>query len=588
MEPSVSSVRLDHLGMPAVMADEIGFVGTIDRMMGTDPRATLSCGQAILAMCLNALGFSSNPLYLSPEFFKRRDLKFLLGVSVTQPNLELKPDHLNEHKLGRVLDAIADFGPEKLFLGISVTAFRRMNVHVPQAHLDTSTHSFFGQYEDEHGNPNPGFFTPTDPEDDPTEVLITQGYSKDFRIHCKQIVQELDVSADGNVPLLFQAHSGNASDVVIMQERMNSLKRCLVAADAVDLMPEVLVADCKMYSRQGFETADREMTTWITRVPDTISEVEDVINQALRARGHWHKSDRDPNISFQEFIVEKFDIEQRFLVVRTKGSKGRIAKSMPRKISKDKEAIEKNIRPLRKMSFACLPDLKAAVLKACEGTAFHRLEDFKYTESEGRRGRGRPRKDAPVDGIVRELRLGDVRLQIDEQAVRQCELKSACFVIATNALSAEPNADKDAWQKVRSSEEVIGAYLKDQQGVERSFRFLKDPQYFADAFFLKSPRRVVALLMVMACALLLHSLLQRKIRLKLAELGATIPDQKNKPTSRPTIRWVNQRFEGVDVIKIVMQESVRFVYQAVDDFVNLVLRVLGPPYVERYTPVYLS
>ena len=49
---------------------------------------------------------------------------------------------------------------------------------------------------------------------------------------------------------------------------------------------------------------------------------------------------------------------------------------------------------------------------------------------------------------------------------------NSCFVLGTNDLNA--NAAK-----------IVDIYRKDQQGVERSFRFLKDPQYFADAFFLK-------------------------------------------------------------------------------------------------------
>lgn len=100
---------------------------------------------------------------------------------------------------------------------------------------------------------------------------------------------------------MFKAHSGNASDVVIMKDRLDNVKRCLVAAGAADLMPEVLVADCKMYTKEGLEIADREQTTWVTRVADTVSEVADVVTQAVRARGHWQKGEQDPKVSFQEF-----------------------------------------------------------------------------------------------------------------------------------------------------------------------------------------------------------------------------------------------------------------------------------------------
>ena len=594
MEPIVSSCRLDHLGLPAVMAEEIGLVDAIDEIAGRDSRATLSVGQTVLAMCLNALGFTSKPLYMSPEFFKRRDLKFLLGSSKTQPGLVLNPEHLNEHKLGRALDTIADLGPEKIFLAVSTRAFRKMQVKVPQLHLDTTTHSFYGQYGDENGNPNPGSFTSTDPEDDPTEVIITEGFSKDYRYDCKQIVQELLVSSDGDVPLLFKAHSGNASDVVIMKERMDNLKRCLKSANADDLMPEVVIADCKLYSKEALALAKTEKTTWITRVPETVSETRELINKAIRARGQWNKCTHDKKISYQEFAVTKWDIAQRYIVVRTEGSRKRSEKATPRRVQKDQEALEGKIKALRKISFACLPDLRTAVNDVFAKSKFHTLKEFNYTEEAKNRGRGRPRKDEAADGVVREIFLEGVSFAERQDAIRANELESACFVIATNAqsevASQEESAEEDKIEPVvrKSTDEVLSAYLKDQQGVERSFRFLKDPQYFADAFFLKNPRRVVALLTVMTIALLLHALLQRKLRLRIKETAKSIPDQKKKPTSRPTIRWVNQKFEGVDVIRLVVGGEVRYVYQALGEFVHIVLEILGPPYVDRYTPSCLT
>ncbi len=575
MEPIVTSCRLDHLGLPAVMAEEIGMVDVIDGLAGIDSRSTLSLGQTVLAMCLNALGFTSKPLYMSPEFFKRRDLKFLLGRSRTQPDLILTPEHLNEHKLGRALDAIADIGPEKLFLAVSSHAFKKCGVKVPQLHLDTTTHSFFGQYADEEGNPVPAEFTPTDPEDDPTEVIITEGYSKDYRIHCKQIVQELLVSSDGDVPLLFKAHSGNASDVVIMKERMDNLKRCLQAAGAEDLMPEIIVADCKLYCQEALKLSQREGTTWVTRVPDTISESQECIASALRARGQWKKSDKAKELSFQEFPIEKWGVAQRYIVVRTKGSRDRIAKAMPRRVKKDRQSIDKKLRALRKIPFACVTDLRTAVAEIFKSAQFHDFENFEFSEEQKRRGAGRPRKDSSNEGFIKEIWLSSVNIVEKKDAIRSDTLESACFIIATNS-STKP------------VEDILEVYLKDQQGVERSFRFLKDPQYFADAFFLKNPRRIVSLLTVMTLALLLHSLLQRKLRSRIKESGRKVPNQKNKPSSTPTIRWVNQKFEGIDVIKVVTESGVRYVYQAIGEFVNVVLDILGPEYVGRYTPSCLT
>ena len=89
---------------------------------------------------------------------------------------------------------------------------------------------------------------------------------------------------------------------------------------------------------------------------------------------------------------------------------------------------------------------------------------------------------------------------------------------------------------------------KDQQSVERGFRFLKDPLFFTSSVFLKKPSRIVSLGMIMVLSLLVYSVAQFKLRKTLKENGETIPDQKGKATSRPTMSWVFQIFEGIHLL----------------------------------------
>ncbi|MCL5284319.1 MAG: hypothetical protein M1313_00935 [Nitrospirae bacterium] len=72
----------------------------------------------------------------------------------------------------------------------------------------------------------------------------------------------------------------------------------------------------------------------------------------------------------------------------------------------------------------------------------------------------------------------------------------------------------------------------------------KDPLFFTDAFFLKSERRIMALTMVMALALL-YSLAEEELRRTLKALKDAIPNQKNKPTNRSTMRWIFQLMDRV-------------------------------------------
>jgi len=48
--------------------------------------------------------------------------------------------------------------------------------------------------------------------------------------------------------------------------------------------------------------------------------------------------------------------------------------------------------------------------------------------------------------------------------------------------------------------------------VERGFRFLKNPAFFAASLFLKKSSRIMGLLMVMTLALLVYGVIERRIR----------------------------------------------------------------------------
>lgn len=79
---------------------------------------------------------------------------------------------------------------------------------------------------------------------------------------------------------------------------------------------------------------------------------------------------------------------------------------------------------------------------------------------------------------------------------------------------------------------------------------MRDPLFFTSSVFLKTPRRIMALAMLMALCLLVYNLGQRLLRHNLAEQGATIRHQSGKQTHNPTLRWVFQLFQAVHLLRI--------------------------------------
>lgn len=567
----IEAIRLDHLGLVAQMADDIFLSESIDKLVGdVGSREIVSIGQAVQAMCINCLGFTSRALHLTPQFFQTRDLKFLLGKNKGRPNVVIKAEHLNEHKLGRALDAIADAGTDKVFMSVAFTAFRSQKVKVPTLHLDTTTHSVYGLYEKKNKleeNDIP------EQDEEPAQILITHGYSKDHRSECKQFVQELLVSSDGDVPLMFKAHSGNEADISIFEERIKSLKKQFIDTQAEELIPKLMVGDSKFYSEATLKNCLNDEINWITRVPDNIVESKQCFKQALTDEP-WseHTYDNEKEINYKTFYIEKYEIKQRFIVVKTEESIKRSEKTEERRFEKEKKELENFQKKFEKKSFSCPADLEADLREKCKKFVYFNLQSFKTHETKTHLKKGRPAQDAIAKSSYNAIELV---FEESQEVKKQRANKNSCFIIGTSDLDMPVH-------------EIIKIYRKDQQGVERSFRFLKDPSYFADAFFLKSPRRIEALLCVMTISLLLYALLQRKLRIELKEKNQFVKNQKKKDYQQPTMRWVNMNFEGVDVTKVQMGNEVKYFFHRMSKFVEIVLEVLGTQYQRRYSEIWLS
>jgi transposase len=97
---------------------------------------------------------------------------------------------------------------------------------------------------------------------------------------------------------------------------------------------------------------------------------------------------------------------------------------------------------------------------------------------------------------------------------------------------------------------------KEQQSVEGGFRFLKDPWFMVDSFFVKTRRRIEALMMVMTLCLLVYNFAQYRVRQTLKKQDDTVPNQLGKPIDNPTVKWLFQCMEGIAIIRTATQAMI--------------------------------
>ena len=92
--------RLDHLGLVASTIKDLKLIEMIDERIPTSPQETITTGEAVAGMILNGLGFTSEPLYLSPEFFSDKPLSNLFDRN------DIGASNFNARKLSDSLDDV--------------------------------------------------------------------------------------------------------------------------------------------------------------------------------------------------------------------------------------------------------------------------------------------------------------------------------------------------------------------------------------------------------------------------------------------------------------------------------------------------
>jgi transposase len=89
----------------------------------------------------------------------------------------------------------------------------------------------------------------------------------------------------------------------------------------------------------------------------------------------------------------------------------------------------------------------------------------------------------------------------------------------------------------------------------------------------------------MVLCLLVYRLAEHRVREQLAATGQTIPDQVKRPTHRPTMRWVFQCFEGIELLHIRHGPDARTtsLVLRLTPLHQQILALLGPTYEQFYT-----
>jgi len=517
--PNVS--RLDHLGIVAGICDEIGLVALIDKLIPSAAQRKVSFGIAVKAMIINGLGFVQRTLYMTPTFFKDKPVAHLLGE-------DIKAEDLHDDCLGDTLDALYKYGVSKLFFIISYYAHLCFNLSVISKHLDGTSLSVHGKGSTvEDGG-----------------VKVVRGYNKQGQHSLAQVVLQLVSNGQSGVPLFMSVHDGNEVDKNSFPKVIANYKKELAGAGGED--EGIWVADNALYTSENINKLSK--TIWLTRAGHGLKWVKRAY-LASELASTWHTFDEHIGYRYQVIETNYGGVAQVALVIRSEQKYVKDVRNLEKRLLKAHLSYKKAVDKLSKQSFESEKQaLQAAQKLSKKGSAYYELSELEVV-SQGHYQRGRRSADAKPIRYSYQVKTEIVK---KTEVIKAAEAALGKFVLVSN----EVNKGKKGLKLLkRSADQLLTLYKNGQQKVERGFRFIKDPLFMLSHLFLKLPRRIIALSMVMCLCLLIYCLAEYKLRKSLSDTADTLANQVGKQVSNPTMRWIFLQFKGIHLQSIAGQES---------------------------------
>lgn len=349
------------------------------------------------------------------------------------------------------------------------------------------------------------------------------------------------------VPIFGSTLDGNSSDKSsnnVILSRISSL----MARHGLGAGAFVYVADSAMVTLEILSNLGE--TRFVSRLPENFKVCSQTVGSAVES-GEWVHIGKLAELEStriaatykaHETAVELEGTTYRAVVIHSDAHDRRKQKSIDNELAKSLKKITSLAEDMQGRYF-CEKDAQSAVQTMSRmETSLHTLKaSFReiVVNKRGRPPKQGPRATETKYDLIWEVLTRDDRLQ-------DLRERAGCFILLTNVPSLGEEA-LDARALLRT--------YKGQYGIESDFGFLKDPLVVND-LFLKTPSRIDALGMILIIALLVWRLMERQMRLYLANEGTKLPGWDNKPTDRPTTFMVSTVFGGIMVARMKGGESV--------------------------------
>jgi transposase len=413
--------------------------------------AEIDHGTVVLVLALNRL-MAPRPLYKIADWLAQTVLVHQLGVPT---------EKFNDDRLGRTLDAISQHH-QAIWQELVDQALRRTNLDLSLIFYDLSAYIAHGEYADSN--------------------LVDFGFAHNTPMNKQKFKVGLDVSADGNLPLLYQAWAGRTADKATVIENMQRLVK-LLQRHGWSVQETMLIGDRANLDDALAIAYDDQQVRYLSGLPATKKAHRELLLAQPSCHFYVHpltggpKSEQCWGIACQvNFEHEGRHVTHQGLVILSQPMTTAIRKSRASQL----RALRQDLTDLRTK----IGQPRYRTLKSLQRSVNARLN----ASNVGHLLR--------VEVYVNEHNHLDLRWQLDTYQLWQAMQADGRYLLVTNDFSLSPS-------------QMLTLY-RSKDGVEKRFRVTKSDLQVSP-MYVHLDSRLEGLLLVNMIALLAYSLLERQM-----------------------------------------------------------------------------
>lgn len=446
------------------------------------------------------------------------------GTAVTD-YFGLTAEQLNDDRLGRALERIADHGAE-LQSAATLAAVKKWQLSVDQIHYDISTAELYGAYPTAKpaADADPG--TGPSPTKVPLVPFPTYGRTKSGRDDVKQVQFGLDVLGDGAIPVALLPLAGNTAEARTHVANLMRLKEMfprhsyLYMGDTKLDTPENLAAAqstageflCAGAFTQPLQACFREVRHKLKPV-DYCSQAD--AKRPPEERDQYQACEvKDKVVGL--FEGRKVTVYYRLIFVHSSAKAEQQAATRERHLEKIRAEFEQVQKILGKYSMKTEEAIRRRLEQVCSKYSEGKLFSYTLTTKKG------------------EFAL---TWQINAAELERVKELEGVFVLKTNLSKSE-----------RSITTVLALY-REQSKVEKRFHHVKGP-LAVTPMFLENPKRIAGLLIILMWALTVLALMERQVRKNLNGQAMYGLYPENRPSPAPTGARLLEKFVTLCIVII--------------------------------------